>query len=190
MSNLNVDPEKIRDGDTDELAKLFEWLLPHLLLRATQMNLRKEEAEDLVASAILELFASLPRYEFKDEAEFLAYAFVALQKEVQYYKSKRKSLTQETVVDIQDLESLLPAESVFPSDVAQVDHNILEQAISRLPDTQQKVFIYYYMQTRSVEEIAAEIGISSSRARAVLYRTIKLLRELVLSEQALADIGM
>ncbi|WP_118975309.1 RNA polymerase sigma factor [Taibaiella koreensis] len=148
-----------------------------------------QSAEDILQDVFLAFWEN--RNKFTGQASVAGWLFV-----VSYNKSLsflKKKLKESTILleDASVVDRLMEA-PVVDEDFYQKQLEILERAVSTLPERKQKVFRLCRFEGKSVEEAANILGISSSSVRDYLKQSSRLLRQYVQKEHAseLALLGL
>jgi len=144
--------------------------------------------EDLVQESFIKAFNSLSSYS-------TSYAFstwlykIATNHTIDYLRKRKlptTSINKPVSVRDGELEIELPDSTYRPDQhiIEDQKKNLIQQAISQLPEKYQRVIVMRHQQEKSYEEIARELDIPLGtvkahifRAREILYRSLREKRE-------------
>ena len=132
---------------------------------AYRMLRNREDAEDVTQEAFLRAFESLPR--LRDQAAVSAWiSRIAANLCVNWLRSRARS---EVPVDPADLQPDLPGGGLDPAADAR-------QAVDSLPPRYRLAVVAFYLEGRSYDEAARNLGISVRALKTRLYRARNMLR--------------
>lgn len=137
----------------------------------------KEEAEEVINDTLLAAWNNIKNNPPDNLQAYLCKITrnLALNK---FRSSKAKKRNSEYVLSLDEIGDIFPAgettEETFFSKELQ---NSVYEFIKALPDEQRKIFLRRYWFFDSIKDIAASWGISESKAKTLLFRTRKKLKE-------------
>jgi RNA polymerase sigma-70 factor (ECF subfamily) len=120
-------------------------------------------AEDLAQEVFVKLWQSLPRYDGRAQLSTWIYA-ITRNAAISALRSRRRS------VSLSDPAVLEEAEGVVAAPAAPEDDAVLRRHVEALPEKQRQAVTLYYMDERSVDEVAAMMGIPVNTVKTHLHR--------------------
>jgi RNA polymerase sigma-70 factor (ECF subfamily) len=145
----------------------FERLLPAYRRRVFGLAygiLRdRAAAEDLAQEVFVKLWQALPRYDGRAQLSTWIYA-ITRNAAVSALRARRRELS------LADEAVAAEVEGVAAPDAAAAEDPALRRAIDRLPEKQRQAITLYYMDERSVEEVADMMGIPANTVKTHLHR--------------------
>lgn len=145
----------------------FERLLPAYRRRVLGLAygiLRdRAAAEDLAQEVFVKLWQALPRYDGRAQLSTWIYA-ITRNAAVSALRARRRELS------LADEAVAAEVEDVAAPDAAAAEDPALRRAIDRLPEKQRQAITLYYMDERSVEEVADMMGIPANTVKTHLHR--------------------
>lgn len=145
----------------------FERLLPAYRRRVFGLAygiLRdRAAAEDLAQEVFVKLWQALPRYDGRAQLSTWIYA-ITRNAAVSALRARRRELS------LADEAVAAEVEDVAAPDAAAAEDPALRRAIDRLPEKQRQAITLYYMDERSVEEVADMMGIPANTVKTHLHR--------------------
>ena len=134
-------------------------------------------AEDIVQDALARLYANWDRVSRADNVE----GYVRRILVNSHYSDRRRPWRRESPSTSLDLPPFAP-------EVAQEDADVIWAAIRRLPPGQRKVIVLRHIWDRSVEETAADLGISSGTVKTQTRDALAALRHALESDFGTASL--
>lgn len=125
-----------------------------------------QDAEDVSQDVFVEAFQSRMSGAVHNWVGFLVRMTTA--RAIDRFRKRKSSVTiseHDTVSDVQPLDLLIDEEL----------KGALRQQVSQLPDQQATVFVMFYYEQMTREEIAVELGISPDSVSSALYKAKKQL---------------
>ncbi len=119
-------------------------------------------AEDLAQEVFVKLWQALPRYDGRARLSTWIYA-ITRNASVSALRGRRRS------VSMSDPDVLVEAQSIA-AEPASPEDAVLWRQVDRLPDRQRQAVILYYQDERSVDEVAAMMGIPVNTVKTHLHR--------------------
>jgi len=179
------------NSDERHLEGYREYLL---LLARLQLGTRlqsKLDASDIVQQTILQAHANRGQFRGTTEAEWLAWLRVilanALAAVARQFDTGARDLARERSLEAEleqsssRLENLLAADQTSPSERVVRGEELLRlaRALGGLPDDQRRVIELHHLKGLPVAEVAAEMGRTRPAVVGLLFRGLKILRELL-----------
>lgn len=179
----------------DELiARYLPGLEAYVRRHAGQLVQAKETPDDVVQSACREVLGHLDRFRYDGEDGFRQWLYATALRKIKdkhrYYLAAKRNARREVPMERgPDTEAGNWLELVYesfgsPSQHAQKQEEMgrLAEVFPRLPENYQTVIRRAYLEHRSHDEIAAELGITNAHARVLLSRALARLSTLLRSE--------
>lgn len=142
------------------------------------LNIVKDSshAENIAQEILLQVFRSLPSYEYKGFKTWIGK--IALNKAIDYQR-KMNALKKREIALTEDFQNTLMDEggSSLKAFWRNEEYKILLQLCNSLPEIYKTIINKYYIQEKCYSEIALEENISVKTVESRLYRARKLLRE-------------
>ena len=167
--------EQARAGDADALAALCEQFYPRVL-KYMHYRVNPDAAEDLTAEVLLRVVRSIG----KQNGLFVAWLFRIAANVVNDHLRSRRS-RQEAPMNEHALNT--PASSPDPAGVVMRQHDI-RKAIARLTGDQQELVTLKFIEGLTNAEIGEITNRTPEAVRALQFRALGALRDLLGSEEA------
>lgn len=120
-------------------------------------------AEDLAQEVFVKLWRTLPRYDGRAKLSTWIYA-ITRNAAVSALRSRRRSLSLSDPAVLEQVERL-------PADAGTAEHEItLRRHVEALPENQRQAVTLYYLDERSVEEVAEMMGAPVNTVKTHLHR--------------------
>jgi RNA polymerase sigma-70 factor (ECF subfamily) len=168
-------------GGKDAVGRLLERLRPRLVLwlaaRMSPALRAKVEPEDVAQDVLVAVNQGMPKFVGDGLPAFMAWFFTVAGNRI-----------RDLVDHFGALKRRLPPPQTFsqtsPSTAASRREEVARvmAAIARLPEPLREVIVLLRIETRSVAEVAALLGISENAVRIRYCRALKALRELLAPE--------
>lgn len=159
--------EQCRQGEQEAFYGLYQILHPPLfrfLLARTRM---REDAQDILQDLLIDLWRSLARFSYKNEAKFYAFVYkIARRKLSKYYQSKPTELWQENSGN--DNYEFLPE-----------DFGEIRKVLSSLEDKYREVIELRYWSQLSLREIADALGLTENNVKVRHHRALQKMAALL-----------
>ncbi len=171
---------KVRSGDLDKMALLFQRYHRPLYGFLFHMTGQRESSEDMVQTVFYRLLKS--RHTFTGEGEFKTWMYhVARNVLSDHFKGSRRWAGQ---VDIADLEEKLSGDTgVFERVEKRLAVQALQKAMTALSPESREILVLSRFQDLKGAEIAAILDISISAVKVRIFRAISQLKTLYLEQQ-------
>jgi RNA polymerase sigma factor (sigma-70 family) len=181
MQELNVD--KIKSGDSEQLKKLFEVLLPRLRYMVLSSRHRGAhlDVDDLVQEAYFHIFSNIRKYDSK-RGDFLAWC-QAVTRNVIVDRARRELVERRVKIpiDIDEVDVEKYRESKREQENVDL-RRVLDEAVGTLPPDQRRV-LQLRLEGMTVKEIGKELGFSRPAVIRHYRSALKTLESLVVSER-------
>lgn len=154
----------IQDGRAGEA---FEQLMPAYRRRvfglAYSLLRDRGAAEDVAQEVFVKLWQALPRYDGRAQLSTWIYA-VTRNATISAMRKQRRSVSLSDPVVFEEVESRGAIPAIEPADDA------LWLEVAALPDKQRQAITLYYQEQRTVEEVAAMMGLPVNTVKTHLHR--------------------
>lgn len=197
MTNLQIDLEVYPDesalveglkrGDRHACACLLKKYAPRVYAVAMRMMGDPDEAEDVLQETFISACKHIQNFEGRSELSTWLHRIATNAALMHIRKQKRRKEVSLTSPGDSDEEMVIPQQiedwHYSPSDFSLNSElrDVLEEAISQLPDTLRTVFVLREIEGYDTAETAAMLDISVSAAKVRLHRARLQLRELLTS---------
>ncbi|HVS97117.1 MAG TPA: RNA polymerase sigma factor [Puia sp.] len=171
---------KVKSGDLDKMALLFQRYHRPLYGFLFRMTGQRESGEDMVQTVFYRLLRS--RHTFTGEGEFKTWMYhVARNVLSDHYKGARRA---GTVVDISEWEERLAADMPLIERVEKrLAVHALQKAMASLSPQSREILVLSRFQELKGSEIAGILDISVAAVKVRIYRAINQLKALYLEQQ-------
>lgn len=120
-------------------------------------------AEDLAQEVFVKLWQALPRYDGRAQLSTWIYA-ITRNAAISVLRRRRRS------VSLSDPAVIEEVEDVVATPVAASDDAALRRHVEALPEKQRQAVTLYYLDERSVDEVAAMMGMPVNTVKTHLHR--------------------
>lgn len=120
-------------------------------------------AEDLAQEVFVKLWQALPRYDGRAKLSTWIYA-ITRNASVSALRSRRRTLSMSDRAVRDEAEGVATAAGPAPGDEG------LRRAIEALPEKQRRAVTLYYLDERTVEEVAEMMGLPANTVKTHLHR--------------------
>jgi RNA polymerase sigma-70 factor (ECF subfamily) len=120
-------------------------------------------AEDLAQEVFVKLWRALPRYDGRAQLSTWIYA-ITRNAAISALRTRRRSVSLSDPAVLAEVESREPALDSGPGDTA------LWRQVEALPEKQRQAVTLYYQDERSVDEVAAMMGLPVNTVKTHLHR--------------------
>lgn len=120
-------------------------------------------AEDLAQEVFVKLWQALPRYDGRAQLSTWIYA-ITRNAAISALRGRRHSISMSDPAVFEEAESRGAASNAGPADGA------LWRQVEALPEKQRQAVILYYQDERSVDEVAAMMGLPVNTVKTHLHR--------------------
>jgi RNA polymerase sigma-70 factor (ECF subfamily) len=174
--------QRAKDGSIDAFDELWKRNADPCYAFATRLCHNEDLAGDLLAEAALRAFKSIHNYEGRGKFSTWVYRIIANT----YYDMARKTreLSLEPEWPADDLErSAYVADTALPADEVMYRTQLaalFKEALAELPDANKFVIEQFYMQDRSLADLARDLHIPSGTVKTRAFRGRGLLKEILL----------
>jgi len=173
--HFQLDLQKLKTGDKDTILAFASYLIPRIQVSLAELPITQDDmfeiAQDLIARIATnpEHFAALGSQE-----KIVEYCSKLARNAVVH---RQRSVQRETIVDA---SSEIVQSQSDALDISKLDAELMRQAIEQLPETQQHVIYFTFVAGLTSLETAKELNISLGSVKALRYRAINRLRELLI----------
>jgi RNA polymerase sigma-70 factor (ECF subfamily) len=154
----------IQAGRADEA---FDRLVPAYRRRvfglAYSVLRERGAAEDVAQEVFVKLWQALPRYDGRAQLSTWIYA-ITRNAAISALRTRRRSLSMSDPAVFEQVESR------GTTAVAEQEDTALWRHVAALPDKQRQAVTLYYQEERSVEEVAAMMGLPVNTVKTHLHR--------------------
>ncbi len=162
---------RVREGEIGQLTHLFERHHVKLYNFYLRMTNEREVSEDLVQEVFLRMLKY--RHTFRGEGEFVTWMY-HLARNV-HHDHFRKWTARQGISE--DHENLAATDPIAQEQMEQrQDHELLQEALSRLPADKKELLILARYQGLRYETIADVLGCSVDAVKVRVYRAMSDLR--------------
>jgi RNA polymerase sigma-70 factor (ECF subfamily) len=154
----------IQDGRAGEA---FERLIPAYRRRvfglAYSLLRDRGAAEDVAQEVFVKLWQALPRYDGRAQLSTWIYA-ITRNASISAMRKRRRPLSMSDPLVLEEVESRGAMPEAEPADGS------LWRRVEALPDRQRQAVTLYYQEERTVEEVAAMMGLPVNTVKTHLHR--------------------
>ncbi len=172
---------EVRDGDTRQLALLFERYHKALFRYFIHMNGDRDLSEDLVQDVFFRMLRY--RHTYDPKHTFTAWMYqIARNASVDHARKRKPEVALDAAPKNGDFSSVLEPAADTPGADEQIGRNqevqLLRQALKKLPDEKREILILSRFQNLKYEEIASVLGCELSTVKVRVYRATRALGEI------------
>ena len=161
---------KVREGDRDACRRLYLQYAPRLMATCTRYIPDRDDAEDVLQEALVKIFSSIRRLDYRGEAALFGWMKrIVANESLMFLRRQRKMLVFESPEVLPDL----PEDDDPPP---RVPPEVVQRLIQELPDGYRAVFNLAVFEELPHTEIASLLGISPSTSASQFHRARALLR--------------
>lgn len=191
MGRQTLDPEVVdlvaraQRGDGEAFARIYDRYLDQIYGFIHYKVRDRQLAEDLTADVFLRAFRNVSSFRWQGVDLGAWLTTIARNRVTDHFKSARTRLERpvEEIRDGATLNAEHPEEALLARDLA----GALEQAMQRLKDGHREVVFLRFMQGLSVAETAQAMQRTEGAVKALQYRALHALAEVVRADPAFAD---
>ncbi|HEX8322243.1 RNA polymerase sigma factor [Longimicrobium sp.] len=170
MGKSELNTEKLRAGDEDELALLFRQLAPAIYDYAVRLT-SATDAEEIVVETFSKIFVDLDRLATINDLGQIGALATRIARNLIVHRTRRATSVGSGAIEISGESGQTGLQSSPP------DRMELAHAIAELPEKQRSAFILHNVGGYSYEEVGAMLGISPLVAITYVHRARQALRE-------------
>lgn len=159
--------ESAKSGNANSFGALYERYAGELYLYAYKFLGNKEDAEDAVQQASVNVYRNIKNIRNSDS--FKAYYFKALANCCKNILSKRRL----NIVSVEDTNEI-SSENSTENEI--IEKSLLDKALSSLGENEREILLLSVVSGFTSKEIAKIIGLTHSTVRSKLSRTLAKLR--------------
>ena len=174
----------LKRGDPEACACMIKQYAPRVYAIAIRMLNDPDDAEEVLQETFISACKNIHKFEERSALGTWLHRIATNAALMHLRKRKHREVSLDDPIEVQDGDdvyrevqdwSFAPDDHAMNSEV----RDILEKAISELPETLRTVFILREIEGYSTEETARILGISVSAAKVRLHRARLKLRELL-----------
>ena len=166
--------ERLRRGDTNALAELYDLYIDVLFNYGIQQTVDKESVMDAIHDLFLDLFKYRKNLTVRGHAKF--YLLKALKRKLnRKYNSKVIYIDYLPDLKKQSINSI--EQETIQGEILNEKNYKLAKALTKLTDRQRQCLFMRFNQERTYEDIANLMGVTYDTARTIVYRALKSLRK-------------
>lgn len=170
MIESNILLESAKTGNADSFGALYERYAKELYLYAYKLLGNKEDAEDAVQQASINVYRNIKN--IKNADAFKAYYFKALSNTCKTLLSKRKI----HIVSSDEIPETASSES---TENTVIEKSSLESALLKLNDDEREIVLLSVISELSSKEISKITDLTNGAVRSKLSRSLKKLRAIL-----------
>ncbi len=176
--------EGLKRGDPEACACMVKQYAPRIYAIAIRMLNDPDDAEEVLQETFISACKNIQKFEGRSALGTWLHRIATNAALMHLRKRKHREVSLDEPIEVQDGDDIYrevqdwtfaPDDHAMNSEV----RDVLEQAISELPETLRTVFILREIEGYSTEETAQILGISISAAKVRLHRARLRLRELL-----------
>jgi RNA polymerase sigma-70 factor (ECF subfamily) len=165
--------KRIQEGDTAAYACILDKYSRQVYSLAFRVVRNKEDAEELAQDVFLKVFKHLNG--FKGDSSFSTWIYrIAYNTAISYTRKKKQEW-----LAIEESVILNVSEEEVADALGQTDSNgqleTLDKALMLLPPDERAMILFFYMEEKSIDEIASITAFSVSNVKTKLHRIRKKL---------------
>lgn len=158
---LEIAVSKINSVDIESI---YTSIFKNFFAYAYMLNSSKDEAHDLVQTVFARLLLKTENRKTFNADNLEAYIIRSIRNE--YINRKKKNIKRSAYLEVVNSENQSAEDDHLSSD----KNNYLQKAIQELPTAQRACLTMHFYHEMSYDEIAAELGITSSSVRTHMQR--------------------
>jgi RNA polymerase sigma-70 factor (ECF subfamily) len=163
--------ERARARDSEAFRRLVEAHRHVAYGVALRILRRPEEAEEATQEAFVRAWNALPR--FRGDAKFSTWLYRIVTRRA-FDRLEALKRRQGREAPVEEAEALPGAEAPDPSGALRT--RLLEDLVARLPEAQRAAITLFYIEERSVNEVAWTLGMPPNTVKTHLSRALAALR--------------
>lgn len=164
---------KILEGDTSCFACLLDRYSRQVFSLIVRVVHNREDAEELTQDVFMKVFKHLSS--FKEESSFSTWIYrIAYNTAISETRKKKYEFLAIDEMQLDNASDDSTFDILGQSDSSE-QINKLEKALDLLPPDERILILLFYMQDKSIEEIAGISGLSKTNAKTKLFRIRKKL---------------
>ena len=170
-------------GDQKAYEEILNRYRPGIFNLVLRMVRNREEAEDIVQETFIKAFNALST--FSEEYALSTWLYkIALNNCIDHFRKKKLqtlSLDKPLEGKDSDLKRELPDRGLTPEGAVlrSERHQLVREAIEKLPEHYRRVIVMRHQEERSYEEIAQILGVPLGTVKARIFRARELLKKML-----------
>ena len=170
--------ERCKHGDERAWSQLVEATYRDVYTLCLRILGDPNDASEATQDAYLKAWRGL--HSFRGDAMFETWLYrVASNSALSKYRSRKRRQSHESGLQDDVLTALPASGSVEATAGARIEVQALEAALARLPEQHRTVIVLRDVYGMSIEEVAAQLGISETAAKVRVHRARKRLKDMV-----------
>lgn len=165
--------KRIQNGETECFSYLVEHYSKPVFLLIGRIVRRPEDAEELTQDVFLKVYRTLK--DFQGNSLFSTWLYrIAYNSAISFTRKKKQEflyIEEQTIDNISDRE----VDEAFENTVTEDQLQALHKAIDQLSPDERGIITLFYMEEKTIEDIAAVTGLSNSNVKVKLHRIRKKL---------------
>jgi RNA polymerase sigma-70 factor (ECF subfamily) len=165
--------ERAKKGDEEAFRMLVERYREQAFGLALRIVRSPSDAEEVAQDAFVRAWAALPR--FRGESRFGTWLHsIVSRRAIDRAKQLKGRHSRETVLD----DDPRPAAAVRDEEMERIElRQLTDRLLDTLSDTQRAVVSLFYLEDRSIEQVAASLGMPLGTVKTHLFRARGVLRQ-------------
>lgn len=169
--------KRIQEGDTSAYACILDKYSRQIYSLVLKVVRNKEDAEELAQDVFLKVFKHLGS--FKGDSAFSTWIYrIAYNTAISYTRKKKYewlAIEESVIVNVSEEEV---ADALGRTEASE-QIEILDKALAQLPPDDRAIILFFYMEGKSIDEIASITENSISNVKTKLHRIRKKLFVLI-----------
>lgn len=168
---------KVRDGDVEALATLFERHHRPLFHYFAQMTGGRETADDLVQDVFFRMLKY--RQTYSPDGRFVAWMYqIARNAYTDHQRKRRFERPMPEAPEHREIEPVDPQPGVHHQIERGQDLDLLKRALERLPAEKREILVLSRYQDLKYEEIADILGCEAGAVKVRVFRAVRQLGDI------------
>ncbi|MDR1623987.1 MAG: sigma-70 family RNA polymerase sigma factor [Tannerellaceae bacterium] len=171
--------KRIQEGDTTAYTCILDKYSRQVYSLAFKVVHNKEDAEELAQDVFLKVFKHLNG--FKGDSSFSTWVYrIAYNTAISYTRKKKQeylAIEEAAIANVAEEEEEV-ADALEQTD-SDRQMEILDKALAQLPPDERAMILFFYMEGKSIDEIASITAFSVSNVKTKLHRIRKKLFVLI-----------
>jgi RNA polymerase sigma-70 factor (ECF subfamily) len=168
--------QPLKEDDQQTFHELYQKYYERVYSICFRMTQNAFESEDLTQDVFIQLFRTVGT--FRGESAFTTWLYrLTVNLVLMHFRKRKRRLDQ--IDEKGDLPAYIVPGSQNPKRMRIVDHILLSEILTKLPEGYRQAIILHDMQGLQHKEIAESRGRSVSTSRSQLHRARAMLRELI-----------
>lgn len=173
--------KRIQNGETEYFSRIVEHYSQPVFLLIHRIVRSQEDAEELAQDVFLKIFRTLK--DFKGNSQFSTWLYrIAYNTAISATRKKRQEflyIEEETINNIPDNA----VDDTFDKTINERQFQALHTAIGQLPPDERGIITLFYLEERTIEDIATVTGLTTANVKVKLHRIRKKLYLMINNDQ-------